>query len=659
MNNEANALIHETSPYLLQHARNPVQWFAWKEEVWQKAAANDKLVVVSIGYSACHWCHVMEHESFEDHDVAKLMNEQFINIKVDREERPDVDQIYMDAVQLISGRGGWPLNAICLPDGRPIYAGTYFPKENWKQVLRYFVHEYQTAKEKMHERAADITHGIRSLDAMELPADKTFTQQDLNTAIQTLLNTIDMQEGGRVGAPKFPMPINFRLLLENYAISKSDDVLQATTVTLDKMLLGGIYDQVGGGFARYSVDAYWQIPHFEKMLYDNAQLVSLYAQAYQATKDPSYKRIVYETLEFIERELTGDKGNFYSALDADSEGEEGKFYVWSWNELQQHLGNEFDAFCQVFDVSESGNFEGSNNLIRISKQASNSIGINKWRTKLLNERSKRIRPGLDDKTLTSWNALMLKGYVDAYNAFGEVSFLNTAIANANFIVMHQLKEDYSLLRNYKNNTSNISAFLDDYALVIDAFIALYESTFNEQWLTNAQNIVGYVFENFFDDARNIFFYTNTKDTPLIARKTETSDNVIPASNSIMAKNLYRLGLIMDNNRYTETAKSMLLNMKANALQHTSFYANWAALMQQVIFEPFVVAVCGSNALNIRKEFGNYFLPHCIFIGSNTSSKLPLLKDKTIGSTTHIYVCRNNTCGLPVQSVEDALQQMKG
>jgi uncharacterized protein YyaL (SSP411 family) len=458
MNNEANALINETSPYLLQHARNPVQWFAWKEEVWQKAIAEDKLVIVSIGYSACHWCHVMEHESFENHDVAKLMNEQFISIKVDREERPDVDQIYMDAVQLISGRGGWPLNAICLPDGRPIYAGTYFPKEHWMQVLQYFVHEYQTAKEKMHERAADITSGIHSMDAIELPVDETFTQQDLNAAIQTLLNTIDMREGGRSGAPKFPMPVNFHFLLESYAISKRDDVLKAATVTLDKMLLGGIYDQVGGGFARYSVDAHWVIPHFEKMLYDNAQLVSLYARAYQATKDESYKRIVYETLAFIERELTGTEGNFYSALDADSEGEEGKFYVWHWKELKGILGNDFDAFKEVFDVSEAGNFEGTNNLTRTSKQAGNTIKINEWRAKLLSERSKRIRPGLDDKTLTAWNALMLKGYVDAYNAFGEISFLNAAIANANFIVKHQLRQDYSLFRNYKNNTSNISAF---------------------------------------------------------------------------------------------------------------------------------------------------------------------------------------------------------
>ncbi len=654
---ETNALIHETSPYLLQHARNPVQWFAWKQEVWQKAAAEDKLVVVSIGYSACHWCHVMEHESFEDNEVAKLMNDAFISIKVDREERPDVDQIYMDAVQLISGRGGWPLNAICLPDGRPIYAGTYFPKEHWMQVLQYFVHEYQKDKEKMHERATDITRGIHSMDAIELPADKTFTQQDLNAATQALLNNIDMKEGGRAGAPKFPMPVNFHFLLEAFAISKRDDVLQATTVTLDKMLLGGIYDQVGGGFARYSVDAYWEIPHFEKMLYDNAQLVSLYAKAYQVTKDESYKRIVYETLAFIARELTGSEGNFYSALDADSEGEEGKFYVWHWDELNKILGNDFDAFKEVFNISPTGNFEGTNNLTRTSKQAGNTTKINEWRAKFLQERSKRIRPGLDDKTLTSWNALMLKGYVDAYNAFGEVSFLNTAIANANFIVKHQLRQDYSLYRNYKNNTSNISAFLDDYALVIDAFVALYESTFDEQWLLTAQQIALYVFKNFFDEARNIFFYTNSTDAPLIARKTETSDNVIPASNSIMAKNLYRLGLIMDDRKYNEVAKAMLVNMKTNTLQHTSFYANWASLMQQVIHEPFLVAISGSNAASIRMEFGQHFLPHCIFIGSSTSSNLPLLKDKVIGNTTQIYVCRNNSCGLPVQSVAEALKQI--
>ncbi len=654
----ANQLINETSPYLLQHAYNPVNWSAWNEVSWQQAQMENKLVVVSIGYSACHWCHVMEHESFEDGEVAALMNEHFISIKVDREERPDLDQVYMDAVQLISGRGGWPLNAICLPDGRPVYAGTYFPKQNWMQVLMFFVHEQQHNNEKLLERAADITRGIHSMEAFEWQGEQPFSMNDAATAAKNIIDISDTKYGGRAGAPKFPMPVNYEFLLKYNHHTNNQNALEAVRTTLDNMLLGGIYDQVGGGFARYSVDAYWEIPHFEKMLYDNAQLVSLYANAFKATGDAHYKRIVEETLAFIEREMSGEFGNFYAALDADSEGHEGKFYVWKYEDLKKLLKDDFNDFTEIFSITVQGNFEGENHLVRKGKDIGSQGSIDRWMKLLLKERNQRIRPGLDDKSLTAWNAMMLKAYTDAANALNNEHYLNKALQNANFILAHQLQSNGSLLRNFKNGTSSISGFLDDYAFTIEAFIALYETTFDEKWLNTAARLTDYTFTHFYDEKRKLFFYTNKHDAPLIVRKTETSDNVIPASNSVMAKCVYKLSLIFDKRQFTETATAMLSVMKENVLRHSSFYANWALLMIDVVNEPFVVAICGRNATTFLKAFQQHYLPNCIFVGTESASSLPLLADKTTNESTLIYVCRNNTCGLPAESVAAALEQIK-
>ncbi len=651
-----NELIHETSPYLLQHAHNPVNWRAWNDASWQKAKEENKLVIISIGYSACHWCHVMEHESFEDTGVAKIMNENFICIKVDREERPDVDQIYMDAVQLISGRGGWPLNAIALPDAKPVYAGTYFPKENWKQVLNYFVDYWTNHREEAIKRAEDITHGIKQLDSFS-PSSSTGTVfPDIRHDIfKKFDNGWDYDKGGRRGAPKFPMPVNMQYLLRNYFYTKNEKTLKAVTVTLDNMLNGGIYDQVGGGFARYSVDSEWVIPHFEKMLYDNAQLISLYSEAYQLTKDERYKDVVYETLEFIEREMSDESGGFYSALDADSEGEEGKFYVWSEEELKKVLGNDFDEFKTVFNARE--NFEGKINLTRNSKFKVQSSKLNEWRLKLLTERSKRVRPGLDDKVLTAWNALMLKGYVDAYKAFGEKAFLARALKSAGFLKTKMLQPDFSIKRNYKNGQVTISGFLDDYSFSCEAFLALYEITLDETWLALCKSISEYVIQHFYNVNTGLFFYTSVSDAPLIARKTETSDNVIPASNSSMAKTLYQLGMIYDNRDYIEKSNRALQNMHENITGHPSYYANWAILLDWFIDEPYEVAIAGENTEVLLREFDKVFLPNCLFLGTQSQSKLPLLEGKLKQGETLIYVCKNKTCQLPVKSVEEALKQI--
>jgi hypothetical protein len=466
----------------------------------------------------------------------------------------------------------------------------------------------------------------------------------------------DFELGGRTGAPKFPMPVNLLYLLRNYHYTKNQQALQAAQVTLDGMMNGGIYDQMGGGFARYSVDEYWTIPHFEKMLYDNAQLVSVYAEAYQLTRNPRYKEVVYETLDFVERELSDPAGGFYSALDADSEGEEGKFYVWGYAELQQLLGAEFDDFCKVYDVTPQGNFEGHINLTRIGNDVT-AEQLSTWKNLLMAERSKRVRPGLDDKVLTSWNALMLKGYTDAYKAFADERFLNRALQCAAFFKQHIIQADYSIMRNYKNGRVTISGFLDDYSFTCEALLALYEVTFDEAWLQLAANIGNYVVQHFYNISTGMFFYTSVNDEPLIARKTETSDNVIPSSNSSMAKVLFVLGTLLDNNDYKQKARRALQNIQDNVIQHPSFYANWAMLADWFANAPYEVAIVGSNAETLRRELSQHFLPNAVILGSTSQSQLPLLQGKYLQGQSLIYVCYNKTCQLPVPAVAEALVQM--
>ncbi|MBA2407111.1 MAG: thioredoxin domain-containing protein, partial [Chitinophagales bacterium] len=434
-----NHLIHESSPYLLQHAHNPVNWYAWNDETLKKARDENKLLLVSIGYSACHWCHVMEHESFEDEKTAQIMNEHFICIKIDREERPDIDQVYMTAVQLMTGRGGWPLNCIALPDGRPVYGGTYFPKEQWNDVLLNLANLYETDPEKAEEYADKLTTGIQQAEIVKSNTEKPeFSLSLLNETVAAWKGHFDTKEGGSDYAPKFPLPNNYRFLLRYAHEVKDEAVMKQVELSLRKMAFGGIYDQIGGGFARYSTDSLWKVPHFEKMLYDNAQLVSLYSEAYQATKEPLYKQVVYETLEWVKREMTNEEGAFYSALDADSESEEGKFYVWTKAELQQILGSDFNLFSDYYNVNRTGYWEHDNYILLRDKTDEEFAKENKMdfsalqkkieelKVKMLDVREKRVRPGLDDKTLTSWNAMMMRGYADAYMVFGEKEFLDAA-----------------------------------------------------------------------------------------------------------------------------------------------------------------------------------------------------------------------------------------
>jgi len=671
----SNHLANESSPYLLQHANNPVDWHPWGEEALAKAKAENKLILISVGYSACHWCHVMEHESFEDTAVARIMNEHFVNIKVDREERPDVDDIYMTACHLATGRNcGWPLNAFALPDGRPVWAGTYFPKKEWISVLEYFIKTKEEEAEKLDEYAKQLLDGIQQNGQIAFNgSDQVFTADNLSNITRNFLNNIDFKKGGNEGAPKFPMPNNHQFLLQEYYQTGNKKALEAVTTTLDNMANGGIYDHLGGGFARYSTDDKWKVPHFEKMLYDNSQLVSLYSQAYQVTKNPLYQQVVEETLAFVERELMDKDGSFYASLDADSEGVEGKFYVWTEDELAEVFqdDDQLKIFSNYYEVYKKGNWEDSNILHRkksaeeVAKISGVTVDklteiITDAKAKLMKARDKRVRPGLDDKVLAGLNALMLKGYVDAYKAFGKEAYLERALKNADFITTKLLQKDNRLNRNYKDGKASINAFLDDYALTTEAFIALYQVTFEEKWLYKAKDLVDYATVHFFDKKSGMYNYTSDLDPPLIARKMETSDNVIPASNSVMAKNLYVLGLYLYNQDFIAKSKQMLHNMTSTIVgnEQPNFYSNWCNLYSMMVNPPYEVAIVGNDYAALQKEWQTQYLPNAILLGGAKEGTLELLESKLQEGATMIYVCQNKVCKFPVEEVTAAVELLK-
>ncbi|QPH40646.1 thioredoxin domain-containing protein [Pedobacter endophyticus] len=664
---EPNSLINASSPYLLQHAYNPVHWYEWGPTALEKAKAENKLILVSIGYSACHWCHVMERECFENYEVAEVMNKHYICIKVDREERPDIDQIYMYAIQLMTGSGGWPLNCICLPDQRPIYGGTYFRKNDWINILENVAGLWSQEPQKAVEYADRLTAGIRESESI-VPAVETtdYTQEHLDEIVTPWKHHFDIAFGGYNRAPKFPLPNNWVFLLRYGFLSDDESVFTAVCHTLEEMSRGGIYDQIGGGFARYSVDDKWHVPHFEKMLYDNAQLISLYIEAYQCTKFDSFKRTAVESIDWVLREMTSAEGLFYSALDADSEGVEGKFYVWDKTEFDEVLGEDAEIIGAYYNITEEGNWEEEQtNILRKTIADDDLIaqyGIdaetlyNKVQTaksKLLAVRSIRVRPGLDDKCLTAWNGMMIKALTDAAQVLNHDVYYEKASTAARFILTTLKSETGVLYRNYKNKKASITAFLDDYAFFIEALIALYEYDFDESWLDQAKELTDSVIENFTDVNSPMFFYTSAKSEDLIARKHEIMDNVIPASNSTMASNLKKLGLLFDNEAYTEKAEQMLAAVHPKIKGYGSAYSNWANLLLNEVYGTNEIAITGMEVDLVKMELSKYYLPNKIVLGG-ANSKLPLLEGKQ-GNETKIYVCRNKVCQLPVSTVEEALQ----
>jgi hypothetical protein len=664
-----NQLQYSSSPYLLQHANNPVDWYPWGKEALDKAKAENKLILVSIGYSACHWCHVMEHESFESEEVAKLMNQFFVCIKIDREERPDIDQIYMNAVQLMTGRGGWPLNCFCLPDQRPIYGGTYFPKKDWMNLLTNLAHFYETKPAEAEDYARKLTEGIQQSEKLNfIKEDKTYKLEDLQEILEPWKMLFDFSEGGHNRSPKFPMPNNWDFLMKAAILLKDEAAHVIVRLTLDKMAAGGIYDHLGGGFARYSVDGKWHIPHFEKMMYDNGQLLGLYADGFKWSKEERYQEIVEETFDWLQREMTSAEGGFYSALDADSEGVEGKFYTWEKQEIDAVLGSEADLFNTFYEVSEDGNWEEEhiNNLwIRQEKEPVaeafqiSEVELNQRiaaaKVKLLAVRGQRIRPGLDDKILTSWNSLMIKGLCKAYQAFADDKYLDLALKNYKFLNKNMVQTEGGLYRNYKNGKASINGFLDDYALFIEAIIYLYECTFDEAYLHQAKALTDYTLDHFRDDESGMFFYTSNLDEALIARKYETTDNVIPASNSVMAYNLKRLSQFFNEKRYEKIYQHLLKMVQPQMKSYGSGYSNWASILLEEVKGCVEIVITGPNYSHQRKELAKNYIPNQIILGG-TQGNLPLLQDKFIGETK-IFVCKDKSCNLPVNDVNEAIKQI--
>ena len=655
----ANSLINSTSPYLLQHAHNPVDWHEWGPEALAKAQSENKPILVSIGYSACHWCHVMERESFENTDTAAIMNKSFVCIKVDREERPDVDQVYMEAVQTMGVNGGWPLNVFLTPDQKPFYGGTYFPPPHWQNVLGQIASAFVQRREEIDRSANEIAEHLKRSDLQRFASTTTkFDRTILDNMFKTLESRFDNEYGGMDKAPKFVMPAIWMFLLRYHKIAANQEALDMVTITLREMTRAGLYDIAGGGFARYSVDGQWFAPHFEKMLYDNAQLFSLYSEMFRITQDDFYKDVVYETFGWLKREMTHPNGGFYSALDADSEGVEGKFYTWTADEAKDALGDEFDEASKHFNITDQGNWEHGRSILMRDVSLGSDEKVNTWKNKLMAARDHRIRPGLDDKILAGWNAMTIRGLADAYGAFGDQKFLDAALHCTTFIETNMMSEK-RLYRSYKDKRSSTEGFLEDYAFMIQAYLSLYQYTSDERLLSKAKQMCEYVVTDFFDPDDGYFHYTSSAAEKLIARKKEIFDNVIPASNSAMAMNLFVLGTILDVASWKEMSHNMVSRLTQTIESEPAYLSNWGICLAAMTKGVSEVAIVGPDAPELLKKFSLQFQPFAFVQSTTGTSSLPLLKGKeTANGRTTIYVCYDRTCRLPVTTVEEALHELK-
>ena len=667
-NSEMNELSKSTSPYLLQHANNPVHWKEWGKTALEQAKKEDKPILVSIGYSSCHWCHVMEKESFEDTSVARIMNEHFINIKVDREERPDVDQVYMDAVQTMGLRGGWPLNVFLTPDQKPFYGGTYFPKEGWINLLNSIEEAFENNREKIDESAEAFTENLQLKESVKYKLEGTehkLTPPEIESLFAGLRDKFDHKFGGVKKSPKFPMPSVWQLLASYYQTSKNKEALEHLEFTLAKIAKGGIYDHVGGGFARYSTDEEWHVPHFEKMLYDNGQLLSLYANGYKLTRNAQFKEVIDETIAWLDREMKDEGGGFYSALDADSEGEEGKFYVWTADEIKEVAGENYAWLSSYFDVKEGGNWEGKNALriVKTKEEVSSAhkiplqkleTQISKFKKTALAARQKRERPGLDNKIIAGWNGLLLSGLIDSYQATQDSSILSRTKQLADFIKMELVKGHN--LKRFPNKS--MEGFLEDYAAVIQSFIKYYETTLDREYLKVAFSLTAHVNDHFFDEEEGLYYFSGDDSQELIARKKELFDNVIPSSNSIMAWNLVHLGTLLYDDDLVEKGKSILSKIKRLIIEEPEYMSNWGLLAMEISSSFAEIIVVGPEAREFVNEINSHYLPNKIVAGiTELSSELPFASKTMLEGKTTIYVCYDKSCQRPVTTVDEALNQI--
>ena len=657
----SNRLSQETSPYLLQHAENPVDWFPWGEEALALARETDRPLLVSIGYSACHWCHVMERESFEDTETAAYMNEHFVNVKVDREERPDVDALYMEAVQAISGQGGWPMTVFLDPEGVPFYGGTYFPPDegrgmpSFRMVMEAVVDAFGRKRSEIGERAPEMRARLGAIGRVE-PATEPPEAAMLEEAVKRLLMAADVERGGFGGAPKFPPASALELLL---ARSERETVER----TLDAMMAGGIYDQLGGGFARYSVDAAWQVPHFEKMLYDNALLARAYLQGWQALGHERYRRACQETLDWALREMRGPEGGFYSALDADSEGEEGRFYVWTPDQIRQVLAaaatgdancinfstQQIEKLMQFYGVGEGGNFEGRNILhLAGGVDAEKPEALDEMRRALYEARAKRVWPGLDEKRLASWNALTIAALAEAGAVLGRGDYLDAARACADFIWGEMRDSGGNLLRTYKDGRAHLNAYLEDHAYLLEALLTLYEATFEQQWFERAVDVAETTIARFGDPDRGGFFSTSDDHEPLIARRKEIGDHPIPSGNSSAASGLLRLSALTGDRSYEQQAESVFRLFAKPATQHPESFAHLLRAIDFHLSPTKEVALIGNDLTELTAVVRSAFRPHLVLAGGPEGTETPelLQSRKAVDNKPTAYVCEHFTCQAP-------------
>jgi uncharacterized protein YyaL (SSP411 family) len=681
MSQQPNHLIRETSPYLLQHAHNPVDWYPWGPEALGKARRENKPLLVSIGYSACHWCHVMERESFEDETTAAIMNEYFVNIKIDREERPDLDHIYMDAVQALTGSGGWPLNVFLTPDLKPFYGGTYFPplpahgRPSWKDVLHGVHRAFTEKKEAIGQQAESLTEHLLQANNFGLQslADETystvFSKDSTDDIYKNLLQSADRQWGGFGRAPKFPQTFVLQFLLRYYWLTKEPAALQQATLSIDSMLRGGIYDQVGGGFARYSTDAEWLVPHFEKMLYDNALLTGLLCEAFQLTGKERYLAAIRETMDFMQREMMTTENAFYAALDADSEGEEGKFYVWNYDEVAALLGNEAPVFCGFYDITPGGNWEGKN-ILRIktdrqffateqglSEKELDAI-LQRGKSILLQERNRRVRPGTDDKIILGWNALMNSACSRVFQVTGDEIYQRLAISNMHFLLAHFWHPDNEgFLHVWKNGVAKYPAFLDDYAFLIQALCDLYEITTDVQWLAEADRLARLVADHFQEPDTGFFFFTGKTQQDVLLRKKEVYDGAVPSGNAAMATNLLRLSIYLDKPLWRRQAEGMLQSLGRAVIKYPSSFGAWACCLQQFVYGTQEIAIVGEDYLERLREVSRAYLPHKVLMAAPQANQdYPLLAGRGKTGETLLYLCKDFSCRQPVHETSALLKQ---
>jgi uncharacterized protein YyaL (SSP411 family) len=657
-----NDLIYESSPYLKQHANNPVNWKTWNKKTLNEAIEQDKLLIISVGYATCHWCHVMEKESFENEEVAAIMNKHFVCIKVDREERPDLDNIYMDVVQKMTGQGGWPMNVIALPDGRPIYGGTYFRKAEWTSMLRQIAGIYQDDKTKCLDYAQKITASIQPI--IQAPSDEI----KINKAIiqEKWLDSSDKKWGGNQGAPKFPMP-NLQLYFLNEAYRTEDEnLINQININLQRMEQGGIYDHIEGGFSRYAVDEYWHVPHFEKMLYDNAQLLSLYAKAFQYNSNKRHLKTINGIIDWLNNEMLAENGAFYSAMDADSEGVEGKYFVWSLSEIKTLLPEDWEIYKAYYQIKANGNWEGTNVLFEEDNKTEICKGfgitndqleerINHCNEKLFKERSKREKPITDDKHLCAWNALLLKGLIDAQYILKNEDLDASISALIKFINEEFITEDGQIKRTINQKGESINGFLDDYAFTIDALIATYEYTADIELLDKAKSLTSYVIDHFSSKDQSLFFYN--EDNNLITRPIELEDNVIPSSNSQMAINLFKLGNIYGEEEWIQQAKKMLSQVSNKLEQYPNYHSNWLKLID-LLENNYQLVICSKNAQAISRRIKAEYPKPIIICPMIGVSDISIAKNRWIEDKEQLYLCKDQTCLLPADNIQDILDKLK-